>query len=114
MKEYFNNNGGLFAALALFTFLMVDTLETNLFLSFVSYFFVFLLLAYLVWDMNVPKNGWEGLLQLGYLIFFISLLSYGNGYGPILSGAPQILFYIPTLFYGVALIRMIYKFVKRN
>jgi len=114
IKNYFNENAGLFAALALFTFLMVDTLSTHLILSFVSYFFVFLLLSYLFWNMDLPKSGWEGLLLIGYFLFFLSLLEFGNEYNSILSNAPGIIFYIPTLFFIASIIKMFYQLCKKK
>ncbi|MEK6840471.1 MAG: hypothetical protein AABX79_00780 [Nanoarchaeota archaeon] len=116
LRNYFNNNAGLFAGVALFSFLMVETLKSHIILSFVSYYFVVLLLIYITWNakLDVKEPIWKFFLFLGYVLFFLSLLEFGYEYNSILLKLPEIILYFPTMIFMFALLRRIYKTIKGN
>ena len=114
LRKYFNNNAGLFAGIALFSFLMIETLKAHIILSFTSYYFVLLLLTYILWNakLDVKEALWKFFLFLGYLLFFLSLLEFGNEYNIILTNLPEIILSIPSLIFAFAILRRIYKTIK--
>lgn len=110
LKNYFNNNGGVFSALALFTGLMVltATKSSEHFLGFSGFFISFVLICYLLHDLERIDSSWFGILFLGYNLLFISSFLFGlNNFSDMFQGKiSSVIIWIIVGFYGYVNIRL--------
>ena len=118
LEKYFNEKGGIFTALAVFISFSVisSNLASENFLSLAGFFISFLLIAYLLNEMDkIDKlNVWGWLLFIGYNLLFVSLFLYGftKFHGMFNGSSLKTITGIIVLFYGYISIKSLIKQIK--
>jgi hypothetical protein len=117
IKKYFEKNGGIFTALAIFTTFMfiVSSQTSGQFLAFAGFFISFVLICYLLNDMRELNNIWFGLLFIGYNLLFIASLIFGlEKFQDLLNKniLTNLVIGIIVIFYGWIIIKLLIRTFK--